>query len=153
MGLVGVLCIWIAVRIEIMNQRAGGVLPRDFSNYSMGEKRKWRSRYQFNEENWRYVQSTQRDDDSLLTRDLTEDEQKEMVSTVAQARAENDLRAIVGTWGILQYPLAVTAGIYGFCTIYSRKKWDRVYSYLLAVIGIGCLVLAMYRAYFSSMGC
>jgi hypothetical protein len=134
------------VRIEVLNHKAGGILPRRGTG-------KWRVGAWTREPSWRRKESLQTQDPTLLTRPLTPAEARKMRREATEQRINIDLRDLVAGWGLLQY-LIVPAAVVSSC-ILLRARHPSGYR----VVGLSCLLLALtcgglmlYRAYVSSLG-
>lgn len=72
--------------------------------------------------------------------------------TTETESAENRLRGIVGTWGLVQYPLAVTTVVCSIVLVRRGADRQRVLGVVGCLAGCGALGLAMWRSYFTSLG-
>ena len=141
----------IAARIEVLNHRAGGVLPRaEYRNSDPAQGLvKWRTSPITTPERWREASGPRDAKGVPIDRSLTHTERREMEKTIAQNRANNQLREIVGTFGLLQYPLVAVLLTAGACRVLGRRRYTGG-AMLLAAVGAGGLMI--YRGYFSSLG-
>lgn len=140
-----------AVRIERLNHALGGILPNR-ERRDDGTTAKWRSDPCVTEAIWIRMQVPR--DASGQALSLTNADQIRMRQHIARARANNRLRTIVSTWGLLQYLLVPVTVALAWCVwILSSGRWTWR---LLAIAGwvVSGLagVLAFHRAYFTSLG-
>jgi hypothetical protein len=144
---------FIAVRIEWLNARAGGVLPnREYfdSNPNDGVV-EWRYSPFTTEDFWRRNQARTNAESRLrlLNGPLTDTEQRQMYSDVKEARARNDLLDFLESAGLLQYLLVPL--VLGISFIVMRVKRRRLaIPPLICAVAAG--VLMLYRGYFTSLG-
>lgn len=132
------------LRIEVLNARAGGALPRD-------EPGKWRVGYWTNEPSWRMVESRRTGDAMLTARPLTAAERAQMVRETTRNRAEADLRDLVGTFGCSQYVLAPLASFLSLTLLCSGGSPHRRLGGVCLIVALLCGLMC-FRAYWTSLG-
>lgn len=142
-ALAGVTC----VRIEILNARAGGVLPRD-------ELGKWRvTGGTVAQQIWRFHESVARGDPTLRSRNLTRTEDREMRRHVQRAEAEADLRDVVRSWGLLQYLIVPAGLVAAHVLMWGRAtRRERLIGLACSVVLLCCAASALGRSYYTSLG-
>jgi hypothetical protein len=136
-----------AIRIEILNIQAGHVLPRHVPG-------KWRAIGGFVAvQAWRSSEASDRNDPSLTTRPLTPAEQRQLNAYVRRQDADADLRDVVGSWGLLQYPL-VLVGLFlaQLLTWAGKSTLERRAGAVFSLVLVACGVLMFCRSYFGSLG-
>jgi len=172
------LAVWICVtativavhtclRIEWLNHRAGGLLPRDIvgtgnPKWREGADRAIRAAF--------HRRISLQEDDRILAdhgrvtaederaldenpRPLTEIQQKELQRELDQSHANSALRHWVQTWGLLQYVLAPLAVVLSLVLLIRAPSWrGRLGFSLLGTLSGGAVVLMLYRGYFTSLG-
>lgn len=71
----------------------------------------------------------------------------------AAENARNQMRDVVGTWGLVQYPLTYGLVVAYGVTLYRRPalRW-RMPLVVGALATVGCVVLMHYRGYFTALG-
>lgn len=145
-GVLAPLMTFTCVRIEILNARVGGILPRTSGG-------KWRAPYERDEVRWRRLHAEITGDPTVETRPLTSDEAELMRVEVQHAQAGAALRDIVGTWGLLQYPVVLVMLIssVGLLAEGRSRRWVTLACVLL-VATLACGGLMIHRAYFTSLG-
>jgi hypothetical protein len=150
-----VLCLWICVNVEALNTVAGNILPRELPEQG---NPKWRvlalPAKQLPE---RYARTYRYEHGLAVDAILPSVAQAEIRSRVQielpRHQAENKLRALVGSWGLLQYPIGLillVAGSLGAGRC-KRPAAKVVHGVVGVVGGIG-LAMAFHRAYYSSLG-
>ena len=152
------------VRIETLNHRLGGVLPRQEIN---GGIPKWRgaSGRVFREATEARLRQDRLahldgDDDrtdaqlrAILDQPLTQREKTELDELCHRNDLEASLYGWLTTMGMLQYailPLALASSLW--CLLRAQSRWRRAYSSVLIFSCLICVVLLFHRAYFSSLG-
>ena len=135
------------LRIEILNARAGGVLP----NREPGE---WRAvSGGMAARSWRTSEALGRSDPSLATRPLTPAEDRELQSAVRKAQASSDLRDVVGRWGLLQYLLVPGGLLVSLALVWKgRTRVDWRVAACCSIVLLTCGGSMLGRAYFTSLG-
>ena len=136
----------ICVRIEMLNGRAGRVLPRTGPG-------KWRASHVQSEGSWRRLRSMQSGDATWQTRPLTPAEDALMRAEVGANVANSDLRDLVSTVGLLQY-LLVPALLVCSLQLFRRRE-SRLHVLVAAASFLSaatCGGLLFHRSYFSSLG-
>ena len=147
------LVLLIAVRIEVLNNRAGGMLPnREYRNNDPEQGVvKWRQSIWTDEEMWRRVFLS---DENSNERPLTPAEQARMEQDIRNARINNELRWFVSSAGLLQYllvPLVIMLS--GKLILRRPRSPGRILQGAVPLaVGIGAGILMLYRAYFTSLG-
>jgi hypothetical protein len=137
----------ICARVEVLNARAGGYLPRV-------DEGKWRSfsarAYEFG---WRERRAEESDDEAWRTRPLTAAERAQLQSEIDPFMPREQLRSFVTGVALAQYPLVPVV----FAAALGLLRRQR--SVRHGVVAIACITFAtvcgtmmFYRGYFSSMG-
>ena len=143
---VAIIVILICLQIELLNRAAGGYLPHEPDG-------KWRDYFAISEENWRIQQSKFQEDETLITRPLTENERLQMQKDVEHANTMNALKGMVSGMGTFQYVLAPVAFILSIVMTLSRRpKYKRIICVFFALSSFISIVLMLYRGYFTSTG-
>lgn len=142
----------IAGTIEVLNSRAGGVLPRHeyWNSDPTAGLVKWRSSFVVNEKNWLRALGPRAADGTPVSRPLSPDEHARMEQDIRLAQSDNLLRAVISTAGLLQYllvPALLTASLLSW-RAKSNPKWVATQF----IITISAAFLMFYRGYFSSLG-
>ena len=133
------------VRIEVLNYRAGGILPRT-------EPGKWRvAAGTTKSAGWR-MEGDPWSDPTLLTRPLPLAETDRMKREAARRRIEADLRETVSTWGLFQYLVVPAALVLACSLLATRRRGYRWFGVACLVLALGCGALMFGRGYFSSLG-
>ena len=150
------LAVFIAIRIEMLNSRAGGVLPhREYRNGDPAERVvTWRESPITDEQRWREVRGPRDAEGKPVSRPLTPDEQQQMAWDVARAQAHNTLRSFVETFGMLQCVLAPVLVLMSVFMIH-RRRHSPVYMWSAVpplLVGLACNLLLFYREYVTSLG-
>ncbi len=143
-----------AVRVEVLNTRAGGVLrSKEFSS-GTGRPVTWRAALWTNEDSWRQTRGPRDEHGAPLTRPLTDTEKAQMERDIEQALANNGLRNVVSTWGLLQYPLVLILLALALSLLCGRgiRRARRVQAGAALGVAVVAAFLMTYRAYFSSLG-
>jgi hypothetical protein len=101
----------IAIRIEILNARAGYILPNDVAkaeSRKYGGSGAWRATW-MDEERWRkwFIRDERGEPDP---RPLTAQEQQQMHRDIVRMNANYRLRSFVDRFGWVQYPLVLVVG-------------------------------------------
>ena len=136
----------ICLRIEMLNSRAGHILPRT-------ERGKWRVSFVQSEASWRRLQSQQDKDATWATRTLTSIERAQMQAEVDANVAGGELRDLVSTAGLLQYllvPVLLLSSLRLFRT--SRSRAHICIATAALASAAACGAMAFHRAYFTSLG-
>jgi hypothetical protein len=141
----------VCVTIELLNIQAGGLLPKD-------EPGKWRSAPTHPEmlTEW-YSQDMRAKLNLAEDASLPPDAQREVEARVQRQipvnRANNALRAVVGSWGLLQYLICPLAVVMSLLLVLKRKGIPHL------VVGGFCMLVSLtagafmlYRQYFTSLG-
>ena len=138
----------ICIEIEILNHAASGYLPR--KDLDDG---KWRTSPVFSEESWRRMNSMLNDDKTLFSRPLTAEEQIRMEREVFREKTNNSLRSSVSSLGLMQYILAPLSLIYSLIiALRSKKIFVKMISAVFALSSGTCMIVMLYRGYFTSLG-
>jgi hypothetical protein len=137
----------LCLRIEYMNAEAEYHLPRRDE-----EGGKWRASHAVNEKAWRNVHLRE-EAEQHLTRPLTPIEHDRMTISVQRARAKNALRAMVGSWGLLQYLLCPLIIMWSFALV-TKMEQSRITHLAWAplLLAITCAGFTFYRGYITSLG-
>lgn len=162
LALCGALMVYTCVKIEVLNARVGYYLPREFSD-SPYTNPKWRGNCFSKEENWLRIRlpqirfeadSGEEKPPTPEEKPLTSEEEKIMKKEVAQARANNELRGIVGSLGLLQYLLVplVFFGLLFFCVSKRCPRGHRIGAGVMSGLALVCGFFMIYRGYFTSLG-
>ena len=150
---IALLALLIAVRIEVLNNRAGGMLPnREYRNNDPEQGVvKWRQSIWIDEQMWRRVFLSDENSDE---RPLTPAEQARMEQDIRNARINNELRWFVSSAGLLQYLLApLVIMLSGRLMLRRPRSLKRILLGALPLaIGIGAGILMLHRAYCTSLG-
>lgn len=143
----------IALRIEILNNAAGGVLPSRERN-ELGALVKWREAPWTNEAAWRRHRGPRDGDGQLTSRPLTSDEQSQMTREVHQATANNALRDAVSSWGLLQYVLVPASLVVAFSLVLAAgaSRFTRLLGGAGLCVAVAAGALMLYRQYYASLG-
>jgi hypothetical protein len=142
------------LRIEYLNWRAGGVMPRH--EYRDNDPKEglvtWRSSGILNEKNWRKV-NLRGDNGAPLARPLTPQEQKQMNEDLESARYNNALLEVVSSWGMLQYLLAPLVSLGSLALLAAGKPPRGVRAGAAIVLALALLSVAsmLYRGYFTCL--
>ena len=146
--------VFIAVRIELLNARAGYYLPNDAvmaENRRHGGSGAWRATW-MDEQRWRrwYIRDERGEP---ATRPLTAAEEDRMNSDIRRANANYRLRSFVAGFGCLQYPLVLFVVFAGVKLARREpRRLMRIALYLLPVtVAAAAGVLAVYRGYVRSL--
>ncbi len=155
-----VLTAWIALtsaRIEWANHAAGSVLP--MASVQSGESKKWRATSdQVIERQFRTDIALARgeldmDTESLAAMQLAPSERADLGRELAEGRAWNRLRDLVGTVGCLQYALVPLNAALGVCVLVAAKsRGTRIAAGITLVVTVAAGGLTLYRGYFTSLG-
>lgn len=150
---VSVIVATTALRIEILNSAAGGVLPSRERD-ERGALVKWRQAPWTNEAEWRRLRGPFDGDGHPTSRPLTSDEQSQMLREVHQARASNALRDAVSSWGLLQYALvpASVAAASSLLLAAGASRFARLLGGGAVCVALVAGALMLYRQYFLSLG-
>ncbi len=138
----------ICIRIEHLNFKAGGILPR--REYYGGTPEsglvKWRVGLS-SERAWRRSHGIEEN----VT--LTSDQQSSMEQSTASNKRNGSLRNAVGTIGLLQYPILLAMAIGVVVSLVSSRSRQSI---AIALFGAGTLLvcggLMLHRGYFTSLG-
>ena len=141
----------ICVTIELLNVQAGGLLPKD-------EPGKWRSAPTHPEmlTEW-YSQDMRAKLNLAEDAPLPPDAQRQVEARVQRQipvnRANNALRAVVESWGLLQYLLCPLAVVMSLLLVLKRQGIHHL------ILGGFCMLVSLtagafmlYRQYFTSLG-
>lgn len=151
-----ILCIATAVRIEYLNYRAGGPIR---SKAEQEPHSKWRTGDGFFaarekvEADWRREKGI--DHWAELSQSDYEAIRERMMATEWTPSPRDRLGKLLGSWGLLQYPLAaflVFASLSAAGSPRARGAIPAWVFYPPAMVGVSALGLAFYRGYFSSLG-
>ncbi len=141
-----IIVLLICILIEFLNNTTDNYLPRKDSG-------KWRQSIFLSEERWREIYSSQKGDESLLSRPLTKAESIQMEKDISRGTAKNALLGAVSSFGLLQYIFAPSSFILSIIiATRNRKKLKIIVSSFFAISSFICIVLMLYRGYFTSLG-
>jgi hypothetical protein len=151
--LISAVVLTTAVRIEMLNRKAGDVLPRRELRDD-GALATWREALWTNEMRWRQMLGPRDDKGRPVSRELTKTEQSQMVQDMRRARAKNALRKFVSSWGLAQYVLVPAALALGLSLFAARgeRGWVRALGGAGACVAVAAGALLVYRAYCPSLG-
>lgn len=140
-AVVPIICLSLALftlftclRIEILNARAGHVLPRT-------EVGKWRVAKRAAAAS---IAASQPIESAQISQNRAD---------VDRRAAEATLRDVVGRWGLLQYPLVLIGSVMsvGFAFA-SRPRSHRLIAVASALVTVFCGAAMIYRDYYGSLG-
>lgn len=145
----------IGLAIEYFNAMAGGILPRQLPKLGNPKWRVFavpeRQLKEHYELNYR-IENALTQDEALPEAAIAEIK-RNVARDLPRHIAEGRLRGLVGSWGLIQYPLSI--GLIGFGILYRPKptNWPVLLS-RITIAGIGGLSFgfAWSRAYFGSLG-
>jgi hypothetical protein len=148
------LTIWavcVLVLIEYKNAEANFVLPRNIEYTGGNGSAKWRTLGQPHKVIPRWVYNDYKSKNNLspeveLSHEIKASLQPEIDRQIQQSIAEDNLKGIIGTFGLLQYPLAFFLFVSSLIKFKNRIGKFALTSSLLAI------GFALYRAYFTSLG-
>lgn len=133
--------------IEVLNYRAGNVLPRASQS---GTQKKWRIASERSHMPAQPANSAGHSKEERPKSDQMEDAQRQ------KARAQAQLRSVVASIGIAQYilaPLIILGGVWMICVAAFRRSRMFFSAGLAAIcVGLTSLMAAVFRAYWSSLG-
>lgn len=152
------LVVFICIRIEILNHRAGGVLPRDFSEYPSGANRKWRYRTTDRESVRRqfarfYGSGNDGGEELRLPPDVAAEIEEAVDAWIEEALPNNELHDAVATIGLLQYllsPLSILLS--GILVARWRDEAQVVAGGVFLTASCLAFAVMLYRGYFPSLG-
>jgi len=150
------LAAFICARIEYLNAKADGKLPR--REFRDGDSShgltKWRAMgpntarltwYRFHEVELR--------EDGSLSRALSAEEQRDLGQFMGRMEANDRLRSCVETYGLVQYPLVIVLFFAALVmTIIVGRIGLRLICSVPLLIAVGCAAFMFHRAYFTSLG-
>ena len=143
------LIVFIAVRIEQLNNISGGSLPNtEYRNGNPAEGvAKWRSSPFINER--MYLNLHFNNEKAILT----EEQKIEMQNSIKKANANNDLLNFVSSFGLLQYILAPILFIYSLIMFkhHIEIKYKFIFTFPLSASVFGGFLM-FHRSYFTSLG-
>ncbi len=153
--LLALFVLLVAGEIEHLNIQAGGLLPNQEYRNNDPEQGvvEWRDSPCTNERSWRMICSPFHygiPED----RPLTPAEELQMHQDIKKAQANNNLKGVVSSFGLLQYLLVPLLLVLSIKMIlrkpYSVKRY--VIGIFPLLIGIGAGILMFSRAYCTSLG-
>ena len=152
-----IFCLCTCVWIEILNYKAGGILPRDLSEEGEEGSTKWRvtspAVRAFGYEH-SYRSKHDLPPDAELPSNVVEEIKARVQAVAPRLNAEMTLRNVVGSIGLLQYPASLLLAMCGTIGgLQSRRKSSRMLLLAMGGVGLFCLGIAVFRAYFSSSWC
>lgn len=142
-----------AVRIEILNTAAGGLLPRQ-ERSGDGDMSPWRQSLCTTETRWRELCGPRNEGGQPVGRTLTANEQVTMIREIRLNNASNKLRNVVSSWGLLQYVLVPVLLIWSARMIVIRPDPGRrrFIGALGACVATLAGALVLYRQYLQNLG-
>jgi len=147
--------LFTCVYIEVLNQIAGGILPREVTRdghpkWQIGYTVETHIAQMFEKE---YRRENHLSPEASLPKGVAEDIATRAKIESRRASAENGLRGACATLGLLQYPAAFTVGMLGFIMGFRKpRNLRRDFCFCCGFIGVACLGIALYRSYFGSLG-
>lgn len=151
LGVLTVITATTALRIEILNQRAGGMLPaRELRDD--GRPVTWRKWPWTDAARWHAAFGPRDEDGRRTTRPLTPEEHARMVQGVRRVRAANALRDVVWSWGLAQYVLVPFGLVLGFHLLLLGRWQARVPAMLSICVFVAAGALVLIRRYWWSLG-
>ncbi len=144
----------VCLRVEFLNARCGALPNEEWYNGDPANGPvKWRSSIVTTEARWReaVLALEHPEYEDYATRELTDAQRLEMEKTVASMRANNQLRSLVGSWGLLQY-LAVPILLVLSVAALVRRDRSRWLFAVSLVLGLVCGWRVLHLAYFTSLG-
>ena len=146
--LLAIYAVATCLQIELLNHKVGNYLPR--TDLVGGGNHRWVTS-PVTEKVWRSW--FRRDTNGVIDESpLNPDEQAGMQQFVQNGRNMNKLHGLIGSRGLLQYPICIL--IFTFSILvwrYSKQIFIRVFASTAIGIGFACLALAIYRGYFESL--
>jgi hypothetical protein len=139
------------ISIEILNYQAGSLLPKD-------GKSKWRVLFDPEsqlpkkyEESYRWLNKlTNNEPISAAGRAKID---QEVALALPRKTAEIQLRGVVGSYGLIQYPVCMALVPLGLILAsFAASKKTRNFALVLSGTGMACFGVALYRSYFTSLG-
>ncbi len=147
---------FIAIRIEVLNTQAGGMLPnREYRNSDPKQGVvTWRHSPVINERLWRRFLGPRDANGEPVTRPLTASDKEQMRQDIRRGRANNRLLGFVETAGVLQYLLVPVLFVLSLVLLARRKPSCRgvLVAALPLCVSIAACAFMLYRAYFPSLG-
>lgn len=156
LGVASVICVVTAVRIERLNHLSGGAIQR---KARQEPNSKWRieegfiKTYQQVEADWRKESGVS--PDAELSENDREAIWGRMKATKRIPSPRDKLGMVLGSWGLVQYPLAATLLFASLLASTNRKMTDAIPKWVFhfqTLIGALALGLALYRGYFTCLG-
>jgi hypothetical protein len=137
-----------AVRIEVLNAQAGGILPREVVEEG---NPKWRvvaspesfliKRYEID---YRFTNNFS--PDAVIPEEVSRAIAIRVAAEAPRYHAEAKLRGVVDTWGLLQYPLCLILGFAGVISAVNARDWKQRYGlFVLGIVGFSCFGLAFFQ--------
>jgi hypothetical protein len=158
------IAVFICARIEYLNVKSGGVLPRQtvFPDNPYRNP-KWRTAVitDRNESRWRERLRPVDEQGDVLSRPLTRQEELKIDQRIERMRTEGRLKSFVASWGLKQYLLLPVLLIWSFTCVgasaiaaFNEKRLSRVsVAYLFPFLAsVVCAAFAWHRSYFGSLG-
>ncbi|HQY89693.1 MAG TPA: hypothetical protein PK402_13655 [Tepidisphaeraceae bacterium] len=137
----------IALRIEILNAQVGFYLPRGPDDVG-----KWRVSPINDDFIRRYMRLVDADGNTL-TRELSGPEKVQAQAIAKKEKANSELRAWVGSAGLLQYlllPALMISTLISFASKPSNKA--AAVLILIMIVNVGAAISLFYRDYLGSLG-
>jgi len=156
LALASLVCVVTAVRIEYLNHLAGNAIQRKAEQEPHSKWRSGGGLYKAIVE----TESELRKEKGLSSeKELSVEDYAEVRNRVRtrswKPTVDDQLGTLLETWGLIQYPLAITLLIISLRASANpsiTRFMPRSVFYSQALIGIFALALAFYRGYFSSLG-
>ena len=147
---------FICGRIELLNRKAGGLLPRhEYFNGNPDEGLvTWRYSLLTSQERWLPTLGPKDEHGAPVNRPLTAGEQEQMWRDIGRAKSTNALHSFVRSAGLLQYLLAPLTFLMGTALIARRRdiSISVVPAFLPIVAALFCGLMMIYRGYLESLG-
>jgi hypothetical protein len=105
-----------------------------------------------NEEEWRERRGPKDAYGVPVNRALTKDESSTMNDDISKANAMNNLRTIVGSYGVAQYLAIPALLILSLLGLFKRDKLSLVVSLAAITCCMVCGTFMIYRGYYTSLG-
>lgn len=144
---------YTCIRIEVFNASVGGLLPRSpdteygtISTWRCASMSSVRQRME-----WKFLNEANEAGRPAV---LTEAQQEAITAAQREAVLNNEFREFVGSWGLWQYIVA-PLGVVLTLLLPGRRNSPRLVNTLAAaavLVSSSCVVMMIYRGYFSSLG-
>ena len=141
-----IISLCILISIEFYNAKSGFLLPRTVNT-------------EMNNPKWRVLGSPKTQYERMyrginnipLDIQLTQNQQREVNTEIRRRESEITLRDIVGSWGLIQYPLSCIIIVLSLFLYLVNDRKTKLYLYTMGV-GFIAMSTAILRAYFTSLG-